>query len=210
MAVVTISRQLGSYGGKVGRGVAKALGYAYADSDVIEKVFRTYGLTRLSHLYSKPPRLWELFNYDSLLTVSMLNETIQALAKRGNVVIVGRGGFAVLKGLADVVNVRVTAGADTRAARVSERDAVDAATAASRVAADDEARARFVSLFYGADSSDPSAFDVTLSTDAATSADAVAEIVNAVLALEKTPAGTTAAALEVDPVLAAAVADALP
>ena len=34
--------------------------------------------------------------------------------------------------------------------------------------------------------------------------------IDAVLALEKTPAGTTAAALEVDPVLAAAVADALP
>lgn len=205
MAVVTISRQMGSWGGRVGRLAAKQLGYAVADKDTIEKVFRQYGLTKLGDLYAKPPSIWELFNYDSMLTVSMLNEVIQALAKRGNVVILGRGGFGVLDGVDGVLDVRVEAPDDVRAQRVAERSKVDPERAASRVGADDEARAKFVKLFYGKDSSDHEAFDLVLDTGELSREEAAARVVEAVGALSSDPAKRTVDSLEVDPVLAEAV-----
>lgn len=209
MAVVTISRQMGSWGGKVARLAAKQLGYAVADKDTIEKVFRQYGLTKLGDLYSKPPSIWELFNYDSMLTVSMLNEVIQALAKRGNVVILGRGGFGVLEGVAGVLDVRVEAPSDIRAQRVATRSKVDAARAASRVGADDEARAKFVKLFYGKDAGDHDAFDLVLDTGELSIEEAAQKIVAAVAALGTGAEQPTADSLEVDPVLAEAVGRAL-
>jgi len=37
MAVITISRQFGSEGQKIGRRIADTLGYYYADEDIIER-----------------------------------------------------------------------------------------------------------------------------------------------------------------------------
>ncbi|MCB0911688.1 MAG: cytidylate kinase-like family protein [Propionibacteriaceae bacterium] len=210
MAVITISRQVGTHGARIARALAQELGYEFADKSLINKVIRQYGLTRLNLIYDRKPKIWELFDENSTATIEMMNQTIAAIAARGNVVILGRGGYRVLADMADVLNVFVRATDAARARRVGKRDELGAAEAAELVKADDELRARFVRLFYGADWADESAYDLVVDTSDTPDAEAVAQIVEA---LQARPAAAgdarQAAHLTVDPVLADTVDKAL-
>jgi cytidylate kinase len=208
MAVITVSRQLGSHGARIARTVAGELGYDLVDKAVVNRVIRQYGLTRLDAVYDHKPKVWELFNANSVTTIEMMNETIAAVAARGNVVIVGRGGFRVLAGMSDVLNVFVKAPDDVRAARIAKRDHVSAEEAARLIKEDDALRARFTRLFYSADWADESQFDLVVDTGVDSDEEAKAKIKEAVSVL---PARGTrsAAGLEVDNVLADTVAEAL-
>lgn len=201
MAVITISRQLGSHGARIARTLAKDLGYALVDKGTINRVIRQYGITRLDRIYDHKPKIWELFNEDSALTIQMMNETIAAFAAQGDVVILGRGGFRVLRGLSDVLNVFVTAPDAVRAKRIGKRDEIGVGEAAEIIRSDDELRSRFVSLFYGADWADESAFDLVVDTGELSDADAVARIAAEAAALPSYAEGPSAAGLEVDVVL---------
>lgn len=201
MAVITISRQLGSHGARIARALAKDLGYALVDKGTINRVIRQYGITRLDRIYDHKPKIWELFNEDSALTIQMMNETIAAFAAQGDVVILGRGGFRVLRGLSDVLNVFVTAPDAVRAKRIGKRDEIGVGEAAEIIHSDDELRSRFVSLFYGADWADESAFDLVVDTGELSDADAVARIAAEAAALPSYAEGPSAAGLEVDVVL---------
>lgn len=204
MAVITISRQLGSHGARIARSLASELGYDLVDKSFVNKVIRQYGLTRLDVVYDHKPKLWELFNDDSVLTIKMMNETIAAVAARGNVVILGRGGFRVLHGMAGVLNVFVKAPDELRATRIAKRENTSEADAAKTIKDDDALRARYTRLFYSADWADESQFDLVL--DTGTESDVVARnrIVEALKTLP-TSGERTAATIEVDEVLARTV-----
>ncbi|MHA6512835.1 cytidylate kinase-like family protein [Tessaracoccus sp. Z1128] len=207
MAVVTVSRQLGSQGGRIAQELALQLGYDFVDKSTINKVIRQYGLTRLDAIYDHKPKIWELFNDDSATTIQMMNETIAAVAARGNVVILGRGGFRVLQGMADVVNVFVKAPEALRAERVAKRNGINVTEAAALIKADDEIRSRFIRLFYTADWADESNFDLVIDTETTSDRVAIAEITAAVAALPAPTVGErTAASISADPVLAKTVA----
>ncbi len=202
MAVITVSRQLGSHGARIARTLAKELGYVLVDKGVINRVIRQYGLTQLNTIYDKKPKFWDLFDENRVLTIQMMNETIAAVAARGDVVILGRGGFRVLNDMVDVVNVFVKAPDDVRASRIAKRDSISVEEAADVITEDDELRSRFTRLFYSADWADESLFDLVIDTGVDSDDAAVAEIVAAVKALPAVAADDRAAAhLEVDAVL---------
>ena len=208
MAVLTVSRQLGSHGGRIARSLAKELGYPLVDKAVINKIIRQYGLTRLDRIYDRKPRIWDLFNEDSADTIQMMNETIAAFAARGDVVILGRGGFRVLAGMADVLNVFVKAPDDVRAQRIAKRDSISDGEAGELIKADDELRSRFVRMFYSANWAEESAYDLVVDTGALSDAEASARISEALRALPR-GSGRRASDLEVDPVLAQTVGEVL-
>ena len=210
MAVITVSRQLGSHGARIARALAKELGYTLVDKGVINRVIRQYGLTRLNTLYDKPPTIWDLFNEDSVTTIQMMNETIAAFAARGNVVILGRGGFKVLSGMVDVVNVFVKAPDDLRATRIAKRDSITADEAAEKIKADDELRAKFTRLFYSANWADETQFDVVLDTGIDSDEVAMAQVIAAAQSLPEVGEDDRAAAhLEVDTVLSRTIDEVL-
>ena len=210
MAVVTILRELGSGGGAIGRQAAQSLGYDFVDKDVIEGIFRQYGLTKFDELYNTIPSFLDLINYSNLLIVSMLNEIMEAVAQRGNVVILGRGAFANLGECADVLDVHIHAPMPVRAQRVMEREQLpDLQEAEAHVAEDDKMRQRFLQMFYNKHWEDESQFDLVLDTGSLSLDEAVQRIVAATQALAAkppAPGAPTTAKLTVDPVLAAAVA----
>lgn len=209
MAVITISREMGSGGAEIGRQVAHVLGYDFVDKDTIDGIFRQYGLTKFEDLYTTTPGILDLFQYDNLLIISMLNETLEALAHRGKVVILGRGGFAVLGQLADVLDVRIVAPAAVRAERVMAREGLASRQDAdARLVEDDHMRQRFVQMFYNRQWDDPAAFDMIIDTGSVPYEAAVQQIVDAAQALDDKQFGSdavTTTSLEVDPVLANAV-----
>lgn len=210
MAVITISTELGSGGFDISQQVAKRLGYDFVDKHTVDGIFRQYGLTKFDALYSSVPGILDLVNYDNLLIISMLNEIIQAVAQRGNVVILGRGGFAVLEDYADVLNVRTGAPFAVRVQRVMEREGLtDLQQTEERVREADNVRQRFIQIFYARRWDDDSQFDLVLDTGSITPEMAIDRIIADVRALEQKgyPADAPMTTkIEVDPVLADALA----
>lgn len=209
MAVITISRQLGSGGFEISQQVAKSLGYEFADKHTADGILRQYGLTKFNVLYDSAPGVLDLIRADNLLIISMLNEILEALAKRGNSVILGRAGFAVLGAYADVLNVRIQAPFSQRVQRVMTREGLtDLQAAEERVREDDNVHRVYVQRFYNKHWDEPSNFDLVLDMGSLSSDVAVQQIVEAAKALDqKVPEkdAVTTATIEVDPVLADAV-----
>lgn len=209
MTVVTISRERGSGGAEIARQVATSLGYDYADKDTIERVFRQYGMTKFDDLYSSTLGIRDVLSYDNLLTISMFNEMLEAIAQRGRVVIVGRGGFAVLGSYADVLDVRIEAPVSARLQRIMTEEnltSIDEATAL--VTEDDNMRRKFVKMFYNKAWDDRANFDLVLDTGDLSYDAAAKQIIDAVSALEQNKFAqdaVTTATIEVDPVLADAI-----
>ena len=213
MAVLTIPGELGSGSHAIAQQVAKTLGYEFVDKRIFDGVFRQYGLTKFDDLYSSAPSFLDLLNADNLMLIAMANEMLEAVAKRGNVVIVGRAGFAVLAEYADVLHVHIQAPVAQRAQRVMEReDLPDLQTAEERVREDDDIHRKYVQRFYNKQWDEPANFDLVVDTGAVSGEQAVQQIVTAAQALQhKAPTSDTrtTAQIEVDPVLADAVAESL-
>lgn len=201
MTAITVSRKLGSYGGRIAERVANELGWRFADRFFVDAVISEYGLIELQELYDKPPTLLDLFNENTALTIQWMNKTVETLAARYDVVILGRGGFAALKGYSDVFNVLVTAPEEVRVARVIEDNKVSAGVAEEMVERDTDTKTRFVRRYYGQNWADEDSYDLVIDTSEVSEDEAVQRIVEAARAWFETAQGPRVAESEVDDLL---------
>jgi cytidylate kinase len=211
MGVITISSELGTGGVEIAGRVAVELGYAVVDEQTCDRILRQYGLTKFKELYDSGPSLLDLVRVENLVIISMYNEILEALARRGNVVILSRVGFAVLGGYADALNVRVVAPMAQRVERiVASHGLTDAAAAEEHLREDDIEHGKFVYRFYNRHSDEPAGYGLTVDRGATSVDDATRQVVEAARTAFRTSAvagATTTATIDVDPVLASAVAD---
>ena len=216
MSVITISREAGSGGTEIAEAVAKELGYKLVDKQTIGKLLGKYGLISFSKVYDNAPAFWDAFDSQKSdqreAMVAMMNKAFRAIAKRGNAVIVGRGGYVVLGGFADVLNVRIQAPLEARAKRLREVLKLADFSAAEKDAKErDRVRSLFMESAYGKKVEPASAFDLVVNTEKVPTEKATALIIELARGLEKASGGAKnlASALEVDTVLADAVTEAL-
>ena len=213
MSVITITREFGSGGNVIAKQVARNLGCHFVDNDVIGRVLAQYGLAEFQEEYdADPPGFLARFDAQRMerrdRMVEMLNKTMLALAHHGNMVILGRSGFAVLGRYADVLNVRVQAPLPARARHVmQDQHLADPAQAETIVKEGDKIRAAFVESFYGTRWDAADAFDVIVDTEKVPPDMAAAWLVAAGKSLqERSPdSAQTTRAIQPDSVLAAAV-----
>ncbi|MDF3129181.1 cytidylate kinase-like family protein [Kiritimatiellaeota bacterium B1221] len=188
MNTIAISRLVGSQAGAIAKQVADALGYDLVDKEILQGTLHQYGLTRFGELYTSPPNFLDLANSKNLEIISMLNDTMKALAYRGNTLVLVRGGYVTLNEFDDVLNVRIDAPFKVRVDRVMAREGFsNPSEAASWVAADDNARMKFVQRFYGQKWHDARDFDLVLNTDVIAKTTAASWIIDAVHMLEARP-----------------------
>lgn len=170
MTVITISREYGSEVDSLAQSVATALGYHVVDKDFMGEVLQDYGLVEFDREYDSLPGFWDRFVAQRLerrgVMAQMLGRVERALARHGNVVLVGRGAFATLHGYADVLNVRLQAPREVRIARTMARKQLSEADATAAVDESDKVRTAFVQQFYGVEWNAIGAFDLVVNTDA--------------------------------------------
>jgi cytidylate kinase len=169
MSVITISSEFGSMGSAVAEHAAKALGYHFADKSTIEAIFKEYGLPSLQDEYQSIPGFWDRFAVEKQnrrhVLFGMLDHAMCALAHYGNVVIAGRGGFAVFAGLADVLNVRIQAALAVRIHRLVDSPAIgDPGRAEEAIRKNDQLKKAFIKSVYGREWDSASAFDLVIDT----------------------------------------------
>jgi len=166
MAVLTISRDIGSGGIELARRVAELANYRIADKVVIEHVMREYGFVNFEKSYEASGGFWNAEEEMTERTLSFLDRVIRAVAKTDNVVIVGRGGFAPLSGFADAIHVRATAPFAMRVDRIMRERGMASRVEAERfVEKRDKSRRNFVARYYGAHWEDTSHFDLAADVD---------------------------------------------
>ena len=215
MAVITVSRKLGSRGDDIAEKAADMLGYHYVDKAFIEAVLSQYGLVKFDEAYNSSPSFWEKFDAQKEerreMMVSMLNRVMRAVACHGNVVILGRSGFSLFEGYTDVLNVRIQAPLAFRIEQKMKKENTTRDEAEAIVKQGDAVRATFIKSFYNIQWDAYNAFDLLIDTSKIPPDMAVKWLVEAARELEgkgrdKEP---TTASIQVDPILAAAVSKTL-
>lgn len=187
MAVITISRQYGSEGDEIAADVCQTLGYQSFDKQLMMKVAAEVGLTEgevvdftedqhrvrgfLDRLLGNPPpvltqaRTWsEVRVIDAADSIPLVQSVIRAAYKHDKVVIVGRGGQAVLRHDPGVLHVRLEAPMETRISRVQLREGLGYEPAREIVAQRDRAAADYLKRFYGVDWSDALLYHLIINT----------------------------------------------
>ncbi len=187
MAVITISRQYGSEGDEIAANICQLLNYQAFDKQLMEQVATEVGLTEgevvdfsedqhqvrsfLDRLLGNPTpvmtqtRTWsEVKVIAATDSIPLVQSIIRAAYKHDKVVIVGRGGQAVLRDNPGVLHVRIEAPLETRIQRVQLREGLTYDLARDAVAQRDRAAADYLKRFYGVDWSDPLLYHLIINT----------------------------------------------
>ncbi len=164
MSVITISREFGSGGAQIAKDVADSLGYHFADKETIAQLLSQYGYVRFGQEYDTLPGFLSRFDSRRAEMVDMLNRVILALAAHDNVVILGRGSFALLTGYADVLNVRTQAPLSVRIRRIMEEQNISPIAAETLVNENDVVRANFIESSYNVRWDSATLFDLVIDT----------------------------------------------
>jgi CMP/dCMP kinase len=179
MPVVTVSRQFASGGGEVAQEVARRLGAAFVDREIIDEVAKRLGVPgevveekdergeslvarlarslRLSYPdLAMPPEITTVLfsdygSFDDLPYAEVIDQVIHEVARSGNAVIVGRGGAYILKDEPDTLHVHVFAPFAQRVQSTQASEGIDQAAAERLVRDTDHARARYVKHLFKTD-----------------------------------------------------------
>jgi cytidylate kinase len=123
----------------------------YLPEDTVPEVNATIG-----EIVGLHPSLWEL--------VQKAKVTMQQLAARGNVILVGRGANFATSNIIGGVHVRLVAPADYRARYYARRFGISEAAALLHNVKCDAARRRYVRAHFNADIADPASYDLVINT----------------------------------------------
>jgi cytidylate kinase len=166
MAIITISREMGSAGIPISQKVAEKLGYTLVDGEAIRAVAPQYGLTpeALEQADEKPPAFVEKLDEKIELDLHQIELIVLEYALKGNVLVYGRGGQDVLRELSSVLRVRIIAPFEERVERWAEREWIDPDLARLLVRKSDQQRAGFIKYYFNRDWQDPLGYDLVINT----------------------------------------------
>jgi cytidylate kinase len=167
MPVITISRTAGSEGGAVGKELCRRLKYRYFDREELAKIARQHRYLRadLEVMDEKSLAFFDRFFRDKPKEyLSFLHAAIWDAAEEDNVVVLGRGGQAVLRDLPTAFHVRVDAPLEVRVQRTMERFGESENKARKRVREKDQERERFVQQAFGLAPSNPLLYHLLINT----------------------------------------------
>jgi len=178
MAIVTISRQIGSGGDEIAARLAKELGFTLVDQGLLVPLMLEHGLSRadFEELDEERVRRGEQARDEGRVHVDLLQTLIANLAAEKDLVVLGMGGQFIFCGFPGALHIRVMAGAKERVKRLMEEGCMDEQSAVTLVQENDEARRAFIQDHYGEDWDASANYDLILNTDRL-SLEAAAQIV---------------------------------
>lgn len=182
MSTITISRQVGSLGTEIARGLAEKLNYEYVDKEKIGKMLADFGLgvLEVEKFDEKKPPFWDSFSLQRTKFLHSIQAAIYDFARKGRVVIVGRGGQVLLNNLPGILHVRIFAPFDLRVKRLVESERVDEKHAVRMLRQNDHDSAGYIHSFFFADWNDANLYDLLINTEKLSPATAVQMIIDSV------------------------------
>jgi cytidylate kinase len=166
MAIITISREMGSGGIPIAHKVAEQLGYKLIDGEAIMEAAKSYGLSpeAVEQADEKPPHFVDTLDSKQFLDLHLIELIILEAALKGNVVIYGRGGQDLLKDISSVLRTRIIAPFEDRVERWAEREWLDPDRARYLVRKSDQQRAGFIKYYFDRNWEDSVHYDLIINT----------------------------------------------
>lgn len=166
MAVITVSREMGTGAYHIATEIAKKLKYTLIDGQRISLLASQYGLTPelLQLVDEKPPAYITAEDRKRAAALNSIELIILDLSRKGNVIIYGRGGQDLLKECKNVLRLRFIADFEERVERFAEREWIDPDMARSLIRRSDHQRGGFIHFYFDRDWSDPNNYDLVFNT----------------------------------------------
>ncbi len=186
MAIITVSREMGTGAYQIASGVAQKLKYTLIDGPRIKALASKYGLTleMLQMVDEKPPSYVTAEDRKRAAALNSIELIILDLARKGNVVIYGRGGQDLLKDCKNILRLRFIADFEERVERFAEREWIDPDMARSLIRRSDHQRGGFIHFYFDRDWHDPNHYDLVFNTSRLSEA----TIIDCITATVKEPA----------------------
>ena len=216
MPIVTISHEIGAGGPEIGQQLADRMSYRYVDHELISDAAQRYGLLeeKLSHLDESKPSLFERFDAETRRYITVIQTALYDFAEHDNVVLMGRGGQWLLRGIPHVLRVRVMAPFDLRVKRLGKKlagpmgEQTNPRTVTELVRRDDAEKAGRMRYLYEVGITDPALYDLVINTEKLSVASA-GDLIVALLSRPELATTPAAAQLVADRALASRVQVAL-
>jgi cytidylate kinase len=165
MGIITVARQVGSEGETVAGRVAKGLGFAAVDRELLEGLVQAHGLTGRELDESDEERGETGTAVASGVHVDYLQAVLLELAGQQDIVVVGRGGQFLFRECPWSLHVRVVASPGFRRAALQRIQDVHDAEIDGMLEEADRRRADWIRHHYGGDWEDPTHYDLIVRTD---------------------------------------------
>lgn len=166
MAIITISRQIGSLGDEIAKAVADKLGYEYIEKSRISEVLTGLGFSAsdVEKYDEKKPSIWQSLSAQNRRFSHLIQAAVYELASNENVIIVGRGGQAILKDFPGTLHVKVVAPYATRLSRLVDQMGCDKNKAEQIIRRNDRDSSGYISTHFAADWDDQDFYDLVINT----------------------------------------------
>jgi len=160
----------------------------YVDQELISDAALRYGVLeeKLSSLDESKPSLFERFDAETRRYITVLQTAVFEFAEQDRVVLMGRAGQWLLRGVPHVLRLRVMAPFDRRVKRLAKKlsgqmgEQTNPRTVQDMARRDDQEKLGRMRYLYEVDVRDPSLYDLVVNTDKL-SIDAAVEMVAATL-----------------------------
>lgn len=168
MAIVTISRQLGSFGDKIAQGLADELKYQLLSREQILKMLQESGYAGeqgIDHVSAERiPSLLSSFTTDRDRFLCYITKAMYQFAQQSNVIIMDMGTQLLFRDLQDTLRVRIVAPQDTRIKRIQAEQDCHERYAQNQMEESDRARSGFNKYFFDIDWESLNLYNMVLST----------------------------------------------
>ena len=171
MAILTISREIGTEGLEIGKKIAADMGYEFFDKQRVLKELKTVGplwAEVADKLDGHTPLLWEKYDWHYMGYVALAQSLILDGALSGKAVILGRGGNFLLENIPYALNARLIAPIEIRLRKTTEDDSCSDFVCISKEASQkllekiDKESENLIRSVFGKDWNDPLAYDMIL------------------------------------------------
>ncbi len=176
MAVITISRQAGSLGRVIGKMLKDELNFEYLDKAKIEEILVSkYGIPEehFEKFDEKRPTFWDIFSSDKDRYLHFMKTAIYEFARKGDTIIMGRGGQVLLKDVPGVLHLCIVAPQELRIERMKSRYNCNDKLAEQIIHHSDYDRTGFHKFFFHVNWEDSSLYDLIINTQTYTAEHAV-------------------------------------
>ncbi len=166
MAIITISRQIGSLGDEIADAVADKLGYEQINKSQIGEILSRHGFTEseVDEYDEKKPSIWHTLTTKKNIFAYLIEAAVYELAARDNVLIVGRGAQIILKDIPGTLHVRIIAPYADRVRRVMEQLGCEEKNARRMIHRNDRDSSGYISTYFDADLDDTYLYDLVINT----------------------------------------------
>ncbi len=168
MALITITRMLGSGGTDIARVVAKELDLEFYDDSRLEVEAARMGmnLVEIGGLDEKAPNLlWHLRSHRPQIYLDVVQAVIFEVARRGRGVILGHGSQMLLSDFRCALHVCIHASEEFRVRTVMKKQRLTRDAAEKRIHRADHEQRGFLRFAFNIDWNDPSSYDLMVNRD---------------------------------------------